>query len=119
MLISGEKNADVKRTQGVCHLIHTLYSKGPSDPSAEFYACFAVVILLGMIVLDTYCCLLPFFVLGPIDCMVFLSLFLDTTKISVSMDSFFIKVDPEVFCLQSVFLTSDVNDFKSRVNYYL
>ena len=32
---------------------------------------------------------------------------------------FLYKVDPEVFCLQSVFLTSDLNDFKSRVNYYL
>ena len=44
------------------------------------------------------------FSVGPVDCMIFPSLFLDIAKISVSMDSFFVKVDPEVLCLQSVFL---------------
>ena len=92
-----------------CIEVHTLYSD-----------CFAVVILLGIVVSVIYCCLSYIFCIRP--CRLhdfFTSPFLDIAKISVSTNSFFVRIDPEVFFLQSFYFTSDLNDFNNfRVNHH-
>ena len=50
-----------------------------------------------------------------IDCMIFLSPFLDAARISVSTVSFLAQLGPGILCLSNVFL----NVFKSRVNRHL
>ena len=50
-----------------------------------------------------------------IDCMIFLSPFLDVARISVSTVSFLAQLGPGILCLSNVFL----NVFKSRINRHL
>ena len=48
-----------------------------------------------------------------IDCMIFLSLFQDVTRMSMSTVFFLTQLDSGILCLQECFpLTYDLNDFK-------
>ena len=52
-----------------------------------------------------------------IDCMIFLSPFLDVTRMSISTVSFLARLDSGVLCLYSCFpFTYDLNRFHSSIN---
>ena len=51
--------------------------------------------------------------------MIFLSPFLDVTKMSMSTVSFLAQLDSEFSAYRMLFLTYDLNGFKSRINKHL
>ena len=54
-----------------------------------------------------------------IDCLIFLSPFLDVTRISMSTVSFLAQLDSEFSFSRMLFLTYDPNGFKCRVSIHL
>ena len=51
-----------------------------------------------------------------IDRMIFLSSFLDVTRMSISTVSFLTQLDAGILCPECFLLTYDLNGFKSRIN---
>ena len=54
-----------------------------------------------------------------IDCMIFLSPFLDVTRMSMSTVSFLAQLDSGILSIECFPLTYDLSGFKSRINRHL
>ena len=51
-----------------------------------------------------------------IDCMIFLPLFLDVTRMSMSTVSFLTQLDFGILCIEYFLLAYGLSGFKSRIN---